>query len=214
MKTLNKLLKKIFYFFRITVYTLPAFLLTAFIALNSYEVIFQKDLKYINAVQTFSSSKLIDDLSEATNSAFSARQKTTQIVHNPQALKFPSIKQRIEIIPAQKVNNQWVEMGNKGHYISLGENSESGIGNTIIYLKRDWRTILEPNDLKENNKFYLETSKYINSYKVIGFNVKAQNDNYVLNPLPRSYVLLVIEDPKNNVNYFVKAVFVNQERFI
>ncbi len=203
-------MNKVFYYLKLALITLPCLLLTLFIGVSSFEVAFNKDLPYIGAVETFSSSALVENLvSQAATSSASKNKEVVSI----QALKFPLLSHKLGLIPALKQENKFVERSNKGQFIVVTQNSESGVGNMIVYLRKSWRTVDNPELLKEGSKFYLETDSYNNMYKVVEIKNKSLGSNFLLDNLPRSYVLLVIEDPKENVNYFIKAVFVSQEKF-
>lgn len=208
----KKITKKLLYRIKVGSLMLASGVVTTYIGINCYEIVFHQDLMYVHAVESFHSPWIINDLVEPKNPTFEQTQQLIRLVHDPKSLKFPVFSSRMEIIPAIRNGTNWLELENKGQYIALGESGESGVGNMIVYMRKDWRTIAEPEKLIKGSKFYLETKDYTNQYKVVELKEKPIHEEFILNDLPKSYFLMIIEDTRNEVNYFIKAVFVSQDR--
>lgn len=211
---MKKLFGQLFYIFKLLLITIPCVFLTFYIAVNCYEVLFRQDLRYVNAVSKFSSANVLNEIANKKNPDFDKKQDFIKNVHKPKSLKFASINSRLELIPAIEDKGEWLAYANKGHFILLNENSESGIGNMLVYIKRNWRILIDPNELETGTKFTLETENYNNLYKIVEKKIKPINEIFVLNDLPKSYLVLVIEDKNLQVNYYIKAVFVSQDKNI
>ena len=194
--------------------TIPCFIITLYILVNSYEIIFHRDLQYVHAMDTFESPEVITQIVDINDPEVQAKQQLIRTLYNPQSLKFPDLKYKLELVPALERDDNYLIYANKGQFIGLNENSESGVGNSVVFLRRDWRTIYELDRFAEGKKFYLDAEKFTNLYKIVDIKIKKTEERYILTELSKPYLLLIIEDPKNKVNYFIKAIFVSKEEKI
>lgn len=181
--------------------------ITLYLFLNSYEVMFNTDIPHVKALAPVSDQQIIDQL--AQNQAVDV--DTIKQVHNPRVLRIKNPSAKLELLPAIQQSTQRLMRTNKGHYIVLQEHPESGIGNTVIYLAKGWRTIPHPELIQENSRLFLETDHYVNMYKVIEVSRNPFGEYYLVDPLEKPYLLLVIQDQPQQVNYLIKAIFVVQE---
>ncbi len=211
---MKKFLRKLLYATKLVIITTPCVILTFYIAVNCYEIIFQKDLRFVSAITAFSSPEIINEIGQTNESSFEEKQRFIRQIHKPKSIKFAALGSRLEIVPAIQKNDEWLAYANKGQYILLNENGESGVGNMLVYVRRSWRTIIEPEKLENGSKFTLETEGYNNLYKVVERKLKPIHEDFIVSDLPKSYLLLVIEDNQIQANYFIKAVFVSQDRSI
>jgi hypothetical protein len=188
-----------------------ALVITIYISLSSYEIVFREDIRYINAVQAFQSPWLINTLVGTNKSPVASRQQLAADPNLPQSLNFNNISFKLDLTPAVKSKKgEWLEIANRGNYIVMDKTSNE-TGNLIVYFNNDWRTIADPTTLKNGGKFYLKTDKYTNMYKIVDTKIEDKNNIYIMTPSESSSILLVIDDKTNKVNYFIKAEFVSQE---
>ena len=211
---MKKFLRKLLYTTKLVIITTPCVILTFYIAVNCYEIIFQKDLRFVSAITAFSSPEIINEIGQTNESSFEEKQRFIRQIHKPKSIKFAALGSRLEIVPAIQKNDEWLAYANKGQYILLNENGESGVGNMLVYVRRSWRTIIEPEKLENGTKFTLETEEYNNLYKIVERKLKPMHEAFIVSDLPKSYLLLIVEDNQIQVNYFIKAVFVSQDRNI
>ena len=211
---MKKFLRKLLYTTKLVIITTPCVILTFYIAVNCYEIIFQKDLRFVSAIPAFSSPEIINEIGQTNESSFEEKQRFIRQIHKPKSIKFAALGSRLEIVPAIQKNDEWLAYANKGQYILLNENGESGVGNMLVYVRRSWRTIIEPEKLENGTKFTLETEEYNNLYKIVERKLKPMHEAFIVSDLPKSYLLLIVEDNQIQVNYFIKAVFVSQDRNI
>lgn len=185
--------------------------LTVFVFLNSFEVLFNKDISFIHALDTLHAQKMINDIvGEVNGNLFQLTSEKLGNFGSPQTLKIPSINSKLNLVKAIHVDGNWLYRANNGHYIVTSASKNGNVGDVVIYANTSWRTILAPGDIKIGDNLFLDTdSGWRYMFRITNKSTLHFDDAYVKREMPVNSLTLLVEDERNNVVYLFQGAFVN-----
>lgn len=201
--------KKLTMVLKLAVFGAFSLSLTLFMFLSSYELLFNKDIKYvkaINSVGTLKSEQIITPLIPKIypdNVALGTYGK-------PHELRFPTEEFRMSIVPYIKNDGHYLFRANNAHFLPTSEAKQGGLGDSVIYLSRDWRTINDPNSIKVDDNVFIDTDKgWRYMYRLIEKKVLSYDGKYVASERQKSSLIILIEDHSSDRIYVYEAELVS-----
>lgn len=193
---------------------LLCFYWTMFIFLSSYETVFGKDISRIRTVERVSINSLITSFfAEKKESApvISVEKEYMGNFGIPSFLKIPKFNIRLQLTGAMRDGNgNWLSRLNSGHYMFLGKNKGGNIGDIVLYTRKSWRTVNEPQNLKIGDNIFLDTfDDWRYMFRINEARVLSWNEKSVVSESKVPTLILIVEDASNRVHYLYKADFIS-----
>lgn len=204
------ILGKIFHSILLTIFALALTGVTIFMFASSYELVTNDDLPYIKSIQIYSQSEAINSLH--TQGANNTNTDQIAAIYQLERIRSSQPKFHIELVAGISQNEVWYERLGKAHYVVLDESSQAGIGNTLVYLTKGWRTFVDVSQIQEGSTFYIDAKNFYNMYRVIEISTKQSTDYYMLDHLDVPYVVLAISDPQTQAVTYIKALFISHNK--
>lgn len=176
---------------------------TAFVFMNTYEVVFNKDIILANSVSKFRAQDEVN----ATIQQFDIKPEANPQVYNAtygklQYLQFPALSSNLYLEEKRVINGLWYVRPNLGQYVGLDKDSHGVIADYLIYTDSSWRTLPAPNQIEVGMDVNLyHDGHQLAAYKVAEKQVMPMQSIYVAGKSANRQIVLIIEDPKNNVYY-------------
>lgn len=176
---------------------------TAFVFMNTYEVVFNRDIPVANSVARFGAQGEI----RAVIHQFDIKPDADQTVSNSEynkleSLQFPSLTSRLYLEEKRVINGSWYVRPNLGHYIGLDKDAHGVTLDYLIYTDRSWRTLPEPNQIEVGSRVNLyHDSHSQTSYKVAEKQVLPLQGTFIASKTSQRQIILLIEDSKQKIYY-------------
>ncbi len=191
------------YFFIIFVCTLSA-VLTLFVILNSWEVLSNIDIPYINSVKKLELQKPINSIIGFSNDSGNRKvfSDDTPSIGDLDYLFIPSTGDRVFIGRERLIDNQWSYRPNNIHYHILNYDDKGLEGDYLMYTTKSWRTIPNPEQIQVGDSINL-FSTIGRSYDFVIFERKilSYDDLVVPEASEKRQLIILIEDSENDIYY-------------
>lgn len=184
-------------------------LLTAYIFINSFAVIFSTDFQLSNAFSKSSISQVINySINQSYKQSHYYNGNNFAKNKNLSFIEIPILQRRLELTRGINKNDDWYIRGNKSNYL-LTENVNKS-ENLIIYLEKSWRTIPSIQVLKNGDLIYITTEDRWN-YIFRIYNIAELNDGekFVLHSKSDVNLNLVIDNSETNGYQLIQAELIN-----
>ncbi len=183
--------------------------LTVFIFLNSYEVVFNKDLPYISAVRSVNLESIDRDYPLAHQ--IDAPTFDTKQFGTPISLKVSGGKAKVSLVPAIFNNGKWLARSNTGQVTSFTVNKFSD--NLFVYMREDVRTIQSVRTMRPGDNMQMDTTtgfRYI--FRVSDVQTIDVSSPFILQDTQKPQIFIVIQDNNQTRNQVISANFVTKEQ--
>ncbi len=182
--------------------------LTLFIFANSYETAFNRNLPYADAISRVNLYPVQAAAATATDPGIINERKGTYGA--PTTLKIAARQVKLNLAPVIYDDGNFNARSNTGHYAIVRPSRNGNLGDSIIYLKRSWRTIPEPQSVARDDNIFVDTdSKWRYLYKVVETSNISVDDRYVLPQGNKPQILILNEDTSSGLIWMVRAELVN-----
>jgi hypothetical protein len=177
--------------------------LTAFVFLNTYEVVFNKDIVMASSIQRATAQTQIN----ATVAQFDIKPEAGQDHSNSAYGKLgriviPALDSSLNLEEKRVVNGQWYMRPSMGHVIGLNKDDHGTTVDYLIYAARSWRTFPSPNQIEPGMDVKLFHDGHNTSlFKVAEKKVLPLDSVFVPSKSGERQIILLIEDPANGVFY-------------
>ena len=176
---------------------------TVVVFLNTYEVVFNRDIAFAHSIRKVDSQKTIN----SALGEFATKNQTDEInasgsLDTMEYLEIPSLKIRLRIEESRQIDALWFERPGALHRVGLNKNQHGATIDYLLYGTASWRSIMDPDRIEKG----VEVDVYYNGSSSLTFTV---TDKKVL-PIGQSLIvdksesrqlLLVIEKPNEKVFY-------------
>lgn len=176
---------------------------TAFVFMNTYEVVLNKDIIVANSIAKFGAQSEI----KAVINQFDVQPDADQQVSNAQydkleSLQFPSLTSRLYLEGKRVINGSWYVRPNLGHYIGLDKDVHGVTLDYLIYADQSWRTLPEPNQIEIGSTVNLYHDGHNQTtYKVAEKQVLPVQGTFIASKTQQRQIILLIEDSKQKLYY-------------
>ena len=179
------------------------FLFTMYIFLNTYEVVFNKDIVFADSVQKVVAQQTINNAIKE----FATKNMTDEInastsLDNMDHLEIPALNVKLHIEESRKINNLWYERPATVHYIGLNKNDHGAAIDYLLYTTASWRTMTDPDRIEKG----MEVDVYyggsaVSTYTVTDKKMLPINQSLLVDQSVVRQILFIIENPKDDIYY-------------
>ncbi len=186
---------------------------TCFVFLNSFEIVFNHDTRFSSALERFQSKETLESILKENSDAqsFSILERSWAGDFGvPKTLKIPVFSSRLPLSEAISVNGEWLARSGNGHFRIISSGRNGNIGDVIVYLRSQWRTIASPEQLSIGDNIFLETDagwRYM--FRTVNKSLLRPNQPFVKSDNNSGTLILLIEDDQRKVIFAFEGVFVS-----
>jgi hypothetical protein len=179
---------------------------TVYIYLNSFELLFNKDVAFATSIQPFRSENVINQITKyPINEADAVGDYGT-----PEYFKLGNKGVRFEIIPYIKNSKHFLVRENTLHAVYMSSSKNGHMGDVIFYASKNWRTIDSPEQMSVDDNFFIDTKRdWRYMYRISDTQIVKYGDTYTPSDTGKPRVFVIIDDSQNRQSYVVQADFVN-----
>lgn len=215
-KKLNKIVKQLTRKFFIFILVTINFLITTFVILNSIELLFIKDLPYINSISNFGAEAHIQSI----RSQQPTKEQSTEIyslaqASNPVSIRMGTIDAELNLSPILESEGELLLQQNKAHYFNLREvNEDTGFFDNylVVYSQESWRTLNNTEELSNGDLLFVETDNNRQLlYRIQNKATYRISDTEVIIP-EESDISIVIHNRQEKVAYIIHAGLVTSSQ--
>ena len=188
--------------------TVGSLALTLFIFLNGFELASGKDLPGSTSLQSVNISGIVKVDADNLNSFFDAANYGN--FGKPTQLRISSVTQKIPVVPAQTSDyDQLLARTSTGHYLITSPSKSGSIGNTLVYMRQNWRSIRSPENILIGDNMFLDTDagwRYM--FRINEVVTQPIGEVFVVADKPISSLTVVIENSQSKTHTIVVGDYV------
>ena len=176
---------------------------TVLVFINTYEVVFNKDVAFARSVEKSSAQVVINDSLKnfSTKTGANHGDFNSSLTHL-QAIEIPALKIRLQLEEARNINNSWYLRPSFGNYISLNKDSRGTTVDYLVYARESWRTIPEADQIENGMQAVLIYDKGAQSvFKVSEKKALQGTQSLIVSKTEQRQILLIIENGGTNSYY-------------
>jgi len=176
---------------------------TTYVFMNTYEVVFNKDIILANSVSKFTAQDEVNAIIQQFDIKPDANQQSYDAEYNRlQYLQFPALSSNLYLEEKRVINDQWYVRPNLGQYVGLDKDSHGVTVDYLIYTDSSWRTLPAPNQIEVGmNANLFHDGHQLATYKVAEKQIMPIHSIYVAGKATSRQIILIVEDPKHGVYY-------------
>lgn len=175
---------------------------TSYFFLNTYEVVFNKDIVVANSIHPAVAQGPINNMVEQFDIKPEADPDTTNSVYERLSrIVIPAIDSTLYLEEKRTINHQWYIRPSMGHVVGLNKDDDGITLDHLIYTERSWRTFPSPNQIEQGMEVKLFHDGNLSLFKVAEKKVLPLNEIFVPSKTEQRQIVLLVEDPANNVYY-------------
>jgi len=185
------------------IFALLTFFFTLFVFLNTYEVVFNKDIIFADSIRKVAAQVTINSAIKD----FATKNLTDEInasasLDTMDHLEVPALNVRLHIEESRKIDGQWYERPGTMHYVGLNKNQHDATIDYLLYGTQSWRTVTEPNRLEKGMAVDVyDGSNAASSFVITDKKTLPIGQSLLVNKSEVRQIVLVIENPKENIYY-------------
>lgn len=176
---------------------------TVFVFMNTYEVVFNRDIPFANSISKFVAQDAIRAVIDQFNIKPEADPTESNAVYEHlQYIQIPALSSSLYLEEKRVINNYWYVRPNLGHYIGLDKDSHNVVLDYLIYADSSWRTLPEPNQIETGmdvNLFHDDHQLAV--YTVMEKQVLPFHSIFIASKSQHRQIILLIEDVHQGVYY-------------
>jgi|GEM_PF-3013462 len=176
---------------------------TAFVFMNTYEVVFNKDIVIADSVRKITAQDQINAIVKQFDiRPVEGRRNNHAEYIKLQYLQIPALESNLYLEEKRVVNGLWYARPNLGHYVGLNKDERNITVDYLIYAISSWRTLPTPNQIEvgmDVNLFH--DGRQLAVFKVAEKKVLPFHSTFVAGKSENRQIILFIEDPDNGVYY-------------
>lgn len=179
------------------------FLFTAMVFLNTYEVVFNRDIAFADSIQSMAAQRTINGVAKE----FATKNLTDEInasaaLDNMDHLEISSLSTRLHIEEARKIDDQWYARPDSLHSVELNKNQHGAGIDYLLYGVQSWRTVADPNRIEKG----MDVEVYFAGGMALTFTVKDKktlsiDQSLLVDTSDARQILIIIENAKQGIYY-------------
>ena len=175
---------------------------TAFVFMNTYEVVFNR---YVPLAQSLQKVAAQDVINGAIRD-FSAKAGSDQTNADPDltgmsSLEFPDLKAHWTVEESRKIDGAWFARPSAGQDIGLNKNQMGVTEDYLVYAIKSWRTLPHPDQIQQGMSVRLHYGHAVSNFTVAEKKVSPLSSSLLVSKSEDRQILLIVEDPHNNLYY-------------
>lgn len=183
--------------------------LTAFVFLNSFELIFNQDIAYVDSVNKTNLSPQLDYIvKQSVDHSYYYTSNNFLKTKKLEYIEIPIIKRKLEVSRALNKDEDWYVKGNKSNYFLTVNSNRSE--NLIIYAEKSWRTIPDTKALKVGDLIYMTTDDNWNYvFRIESINSLKSSERFVLQSSSEIGLSILLDDSTKDGYSLIQAELIN-----
>lgn len=176
---------------------------TAFVFMNTYEVVFNKDIVLANSVHPYGEQTEIKAIIDQFNIKPDQDQQISNASYQKlQYLRFPALSSNLYLEGKRVINGLWYARPNLAHYVELDKDVHGVTVDYLVYADANWRTLPDPNDIEQGMEVdLLHDGHKLAAYKVAEKRVLPQHAVFIPGKADKRQLVLILEDAGHGVYY-------------
>jgi hypothetical protein len=176
---------------------------TTFVFMNTYETVFNKDVIFANSVKKVVAQDQINAIIQEFSGSFDdARDDTNSEYKRLESIQIPALTSTLYLEEKRIISGNWYVRPSMGHFVALDKDSRGIAVDYLIYTVSSWQTIAAPNQIEEGMDVKLYHDNHaLTMYRVAEKKVLPMETTFVPSKSSKRQLILVIEDPQNQVYY-------------
>lgn len=176
---------------------------TTFVFMNTYEVVFNKDIVIADSVRKVAAQEQIDAIIDQFDiRPVEGRRNNNAEYVKLQYIQIPALESNLYLEEKRVINGLWYARPNLGHVVGLNKDDRNITVDYLIYAISSWQTLPAPNQIEvgmDVNLFH--DGRQMATFKVAEKKVLSFRSTFVAEKAKNRQVILLIEDPGNGVYY-------------
>lgn len=184
---------------------------TAFVFMNTYEVVFNRDIAFAQSVKEVAAQQVINSaVHDFASKSQSEDAESNPALENIDRIDIPALDIQVKIEESRKINNEWYARPSIAHYVGLNKNQFGVTVDYLLYTSKSWRTIPHPDQIEKGMEVRLSYGNGARSlFTVAEKKVLPFSDSLLVSKSEGRQILLIVEDGRNNVYYGYSLVLEN-----
>lgn len=177
---------------------------TAFVFMNTYEVVFNRDIVLASSVRKVTIQQQIKDIIQQFDIQSAARAGASSHAEYSklQSLQIPALESTLYLEEKRVIDGQWYARPNLGHVVGLNKDERGITVDFLIYAISGWRSLPAPNQIETGMDInLLHNGRQLSAFKVAEKKVLPLTSAFVAGKSDKRQIILLIEDPGNRVYY-------------
>lgn len=181
---------------------------TAFVFLNTYEVVFNQDIPVANSVRRYETQEQINAVVKQFDLKPEAgRAKDNSAYQKLQYIQIPALASNLYLEEKRVINGQWYQRPSLGHYVGLNKDDHDVTVDYLIYTNASWQTIQHPDQIEPGMEVKLFHDGFAMSmFRVDEKKVLPSYTSFVASKSEKRQVILLIEDAGRDTYYAYSLV--------
>jgi hypothetical protein len=177
--------------------------LTAFAFLNTYEVVFNKDIAFADSIHKITAQDQIRAIVDQFNLKPEAgRALSNSAYRNLEQIQIPSLGANLYLEEERLINGNWYARPSMGHVVPLNKDDHGVTIDYLIYSIASWRSLPAPNQIEEGMTVNLfHDGRAVSTFKVAEKQALPLDKTFVASKSDKRQIILFIEDPEHAVYY-------------
>lgn len=191
------------HFFQKLLFAVIAFGFTAFVFLNTYEVVFNRDVAFAQSIQPFGTQQVLDTVAKDFDIPItSENSETLPALEGIDRIEVPALKIQVKLEEARRIDGQWYQRPSALHYAGLNKNQFGITVDYLLYTTKSWRTVPAPERLEPGMTVELYYgSGAVSSFEIAEKKVQTYDKSLLVSKSEDRQLLLVVDDTSNHA-YF------------
>jgi hypothetical protein len=183
------------------IFALVSCAFTAVVFLNTYEVVWNKDIAVAHSIQRMAAQGVIDTaVREFAVKADSGIE--TADLGGISSVEIPALETEVHVEESRKVNGQWYRRLSSAHYVGLNKNADGTVVDYLLYTDKSWRSLPSPERIEEGMEVKINDTKGASSlFTVAEKKVLSLDRSLIVSRVEDRQILFVIEDANAGVYY-------------
>ena len=178
------------------------FLFTAFVFVNTYEVVFNRDVAFAQSIRKMSAqSAMASTVSNFQTKLESDSQAGMAPLEHIDSLEVPALEMQVTIEESRRIGNDWYQRPSAAHYVGLNKDRSGVSIDYLIYTSKSWRTISNPAQIEQGMEVKIAHDNGTALFTVAEKKVLSLDHSLLVGKTEDRQVLLLVEDPENNLYY-------------
>ncbi len=170
---------------------------TVFVFLNTYEVVFNRDIPGGISVQRAAAQEPIDDIIRGFASKEAADAGTFSDFGQLQYFEIPDLHMRVTLEEARRINGQWYRRPSLAEYVGLNKDNSNVTIDYLLYTSQSWRTVPDASQIETGMQVRVFHKGGVSDFKVAEKKVLPLTSSLLVGKTEGRQMLLVVENPAN-----------------
>jgi hypothetical protein len=184
---------------------LASCLFTVFVFLNTYEVVFNRDIVFGISIRRMTIQTVLTNVVrefEVKQQVTTTETDETSSLEGMTSFEIPALKTKVTVEEGRKLNGQWYQRPSLAHDVGLNKDAKGTTVDYLVYTRKSWRTIPDPRQVEEGMEidFYYKGGGK-SAFRVAEKKALPLNRSFIVNKTEDRQILLVVEDPDNTIYY-------------